>query len=85
MIVNGSHSLHAVGDEGVSVRSTDGSELLQIKSFDAALASPGWPTVFPIVATKPCMAGGMHFNLVNNVWGELGRLLVVHALMLRDR
>lgn len=69
VILNGSQSMHAVSEAGVSVTSADGVESLQIKTWDASLVSPGKPTVFPNGVFAPCMDQGMHFNLVNNVWG----------------
>jgi len=70
VIVNGSHSLHAVGDAGASVCSADGSERLRIGTLDAALVSPDHPPrVLPNVKRQPDVAGGVSFNLFNNVWG----------------
>ncbi|KAL4420038.1 hypothetical protein ABPG77_001288 [Micractinium sp. CCAP 211/92] len=68
VILNGSRSLHAVGDEGVSVQ-TSGGGVLRIVSLDAALVSPGEPWAIPRVSVQPDMEGGMAFNLVNNLWG----------------
>jgi len=67
--VNGSQSMHAVSDEGVSVSSPLSNEVLHIKTLDTALVSPGEPTPFPNGLQPPAMSQGMHFNLVNNVWG----------------
>eukprot|EP00775_Hariotina_reticulata_P006744 gene6744-6964_t len=69
VILNGSQSMHAVSDDGVSVDSATGSETLHIRTLDTALVSPGKPTPFPNGVFSPCMAEGMHFNLANNVWG----------------
>lgn len=69
VMLNGSQSMHAVSDEGVSVSSADGAEVLQIRTLDAALVSPGQPTPFPEGIQPPDMSQGMHFNLANNVWG----------------
>jgi hypothetical protein len=66
---NGSQSMHAVSDAGVSVASANGTERLQLRSWDAALVSPGAPTPFPNGARPPDLLQGMHFNLANNVWG----------------
>lgn len=68
VIVNGSHSMHAVGDAGVRVLSSDGSERLQISSLDAALVSPGAPVPLPNVMSPPDMRQGVSFNLFNNLW-----------------
>jgi hypothetical protein len=69
VILNGSQSMHAVSDDGVSVDSANGSETLHIRTLDSALVSPGKATPFPNGVYSPCMAEGVHFNLVNNVWG----------------
>jgi hypothetical protein len=69
VMLNGSRSMHAVSDQGVSVSSEDGNEILQISTWDTALVSPGHPTPFPQGITQPDMDQGVHFNLVNNVWG----------------
>ncbi len=67
-MLNGSHSMHAVGDEGVSVTSLDGQEVLHIVTLDTALVSPGKPTPFPNPRRLPDLEEGVAFNLVNNVW-----------------
>jgi hypothetical protein len=69
VMLNGSQSMHAVSDEGVSVASADGSEVLQIRTLDTALVSPGHPTPFPQGIRQPDLSEGVHFNLANNVWG----------------
>ena len=69
VIRNGSMGMHAVDDGGVAVRSADGAAVLSIRSLDAALVSPGSATPFPSVVTLPDLSKGMHFNLVNNIWG----------------
>ncbi|KAL6772128.1 hypothetical protein ACKKBG_A29040 [Auxenochlorella protothecoides x Auxenochlorella symbiontica] len=66
---NGSHAMHAVGDEGVAVSSADGTRRLAIRSLDAALVSPGAPTPFPVLDGTPAMEEGMSFALTNNIWG----------------
>lgn len=66
---NGSMSMHAVDDEGISVRSACGKAMLKVSSLDAALVSPGKPTPFPTVEELPDLTAGMHFNLHNNIWG----------------
>lgn len=60
--------MHAVGDEGVSVTSASGDEVLQVMTLDTALASPGKPTPFPNVDIQPDMKQGLAFNLFNNLW-----------------
>lgn len=69
VMINGSQSMHAVTEAGVSVKSASGRELLQLKTWDAALVSPGKPTPFPNGLFAPEMDKGVHFNLMNNVWG----------------
>lgn len=68
-MINGSQSMHAVTEAGVSVRSADHKELLQFKTWDASLVSPGNPTPFPNGLFQPEMDKGVHFNLMNNIWG----------------
>ena len=72
--VNGSRSMHGVDDDGVRVGSGGGEEgdeklQLQIRTLDAGLVSPGKKTPFPTVHELPDMEAGMHFNLINNIWG----------------
>lgn len=69
VVLNGSQSMHAVSDEGVSVRNAAGDEVLQIKTWDTALVSPGHPTPFPQGLKQSDLKEGVHFNLANNVWG----------------
>jgi hypothetical protein len=66
---NGSMSQHAVDEHGISVTSACGKAVLNIRSLDATLVSPGKPTPFPMVEELPDLSRGMHFNLHNNVWG----------------
>eukprot|EP00884_Botryococcus_braunii_P018962 jgi/Botrbrau1/574/Bobra.0010s0040.1 len=71
VILNGSQALHAVTDEGLVVRghAPFDWEQLQIMSLDAALVSPGYPEVFPVLQEKPDLEQGVTFNLMNNIWG----------------
>jgi hypothetical protein len=69
VIINGSQSMHAVSEAGVSVRSAAHKEMLQLKTWDASLVSPGNPTPFPNGLFQPEMDKGVHFNLMNNIWG----------------
>lgn len=69
VMLNGSRSMHAVSDAGVSVRSAAGDEVLHISTLDTALVSPGAPTPLPQGRHLPDMHQGVHFNLVNNLWG----------------
>lgn len=70
VIRNGSHALHAVGDEGVSVDSSSGNRRLFIRSLDAALVCAGKPNPFPLLDAEPDMKEGMSFALTNNIWGK---------------
>ncbi|KAL3138964.1 hypothetical protein ABBQ32_005773 [Trebouxia sp. C0010 RCD-2024] len=71
VVLNGSQSMHAVSDEGISVRGAgSGSwEQLNIRSLDAALVSPGEPIPFPNPNARPDLHKGMAYNLANNIWG----------------
>ncbi|GAB4813534.1 hypothetical protein N2152v2_000580 [Parachlorella kessleri] len=69
VILNGSHALHAVGDEGVSVRTTGSKSWLSVRSLDAALVSPGSPTPFQVLSSPPDLKQGVSFALTNNIWG----------------
>ncbi|KAK9815327.1 hypothetical protein WJX72_001843 [[Myrmecia] bisecta] len=71
VVRNGSYSQHGVTDEGVTVTAAGAQswEKLQIKSFDAAVVSPGEATPFPNPLHPPDMTKGMSFNLANNIWG----------------
>lgn len=71
VVYNGSQSMHAVCDDGISVRgSGQGAwEQLNIRSLDAALVSPGEPIPFPVTRSKPDLSKGMAYNLANNIWG----------------
>ena len=66
---NGSQSMHAVGDEGVSVASADGQRRLVIRSLDAPLVSPGRPMPFPSLTERPDLNFGVSHCLQNNIWG----------------
>ncbi|KAL4430828.1 hypothetical protein ABPG75_006084 [Micractinium tetrahymenae] len=68
VILNGSRSLHAVGDKGVSVQ-TAGGATLRIISLDAPLVSPGEPWPFPNLSKQPDLREGVAHNLANNIWG----------------
>eukprot|EP00882_Tetradesmus_deserticola_P022573 GHRQ01024497.1.p2 GENE.GHRQ01024497.1~~GHRQ01024497.1.p2 ORF type:complete len:121 (+),score=29.04 GHRQ01024497.1:459-821(+) len=69
VIINGSQSMHAVAEAGVSVANANHKELLQLKTWDVSLVSPGSPTPFPNGLFAPEMEKGVHFNLMNNIWG----------------
>lgn len=76
VVRNGSMSLHAVSEEGISVDNNDtGSDgggcqyRMQIQSLDAPLVGVGTPDLFFNVRERPAMEAGVAFNLVNNIWG----------------
>jgi len=66
VINRGARTLHSF-DSGVAYRSAQLE--LAIDSLDAALVAPGRPSLLDFHNQLPDMAGGMHFNLYNNVWG----------------
>ena len=69
IVRNGSHSIHAVSEAGVSVDSADGAERLTLRSLDAPLVALGRPAPFPNPCIGPDMHEGVSHNLANNVWG----------------
>ncbi|KIZ02961.1 hypothetical protein MNEG_4996 [Monoraphidium neglectum] len=69
ILVNGSHSIHGVSEEGVTVASPDGDELLRIRPHDAPLLALGEPRPFPNPTRGPDMDQGVSACLHNNVWG----------------
>jgi hypothetical protein len=42
---------------------------LRISSLDAPLVAPGKPSLLDFNNELPQMTDGMHFNLLNNIWG----------------
>lgn len=71
VIANGTRHIHAVW-QGVTWTSTDGNSTLHIASLDDPLVSPS--DIDHLLRydgdTQPDKyAGGMHFNLHNNLWG----------------
>ncbi|KAI8469213.1 MAG: hypothetical protein J3K34DRAFT_459474 [Monoraphidium minutum] len=69
IVLNGSHSIHAVSEEGATVRSPAGGEVLRIRPHDAPLLALGDPRPFPNPSRRPDMAQGVSACLHNNVWG----------------
>ena len=57
------HGVHG----GVSYQEADFR--LNIDALDAVLVAPGKPSLLDFHNQLPDMAGGMHFNLYNNIWG----------------
>ena len=73
MLINGSRTLHAVGDEqGVVFTDNASRRRLRLISLDAGLVSPGPAAdnmdlyAFPGVLPKP--QDGVAFSLWNNLW-----------------
>ena len=66
VISHGNRNLHAVQD-GVSYRGEDGE--LRIETLDAPLVAPGAARLLHFDDSLPDLSGGMHFNLLNNIWG----------------
>jgi hypothetical protein len=62
----GNRHLHAV-NKGISCK--DDALGLEIKTMDAQLVAPGKPSLLNFSNELPDLAGGMHFNLYNNIWG----------------
>jgi hypothetical protein len=66
VIKNGNRKLHAV-ESGVYYSDKQGK--LSIETLDAALVAPGEPSLLNFNNRQPDMKNGIHFNLLNNVWG----------------
>ncbi|GBF87719.1 hypothetical protein Rsub_00430 [Raphidocelis subcapitata] len=69
IVLNGSHSIHCVSEEGVTADSPDGGERLRIRPHDAPLLALGEPRPFPNPNEGPDMERGVSACLHNNVWG----------------
>ena len=63
-MARGGRWLHGVG-EGATA---DGGRL-RLLSPDAHLVAPGEPLLYAFPDRQPELAGGLHLNLVNNLWG----------------
>lgn len=66
VIKDGNRKLHGV-DRGVGYRDKGGA--FNIETLDAPLVAPGEPSLLNFNNKQPVMKNGMHFNLLNNVWG----------------
>ncbi len=66
VIKNGNRKLHGV-ETGVFY--SDNQSELSIETLDAALVAPGEPSLLNFNNRQPNMKNGMHFNLLNNIWG----------------
>jgi hypothetical protein len=65
VISKGNRNLHAIDR---SIRHAGREGTLVIESSDAYLVSPGAPRLLEFDDTQPPLAGGMHFNLHNNLF-----------------
>jgi hypothetical protein len=66
VVSKGARTLHAIED---TLRYDDDTSYFQIDTQDAPLVAPGKPSLLNFHNELPDMAGGMHVNLYNNVWG----------------
>ena len=62
----GNRHLHA---SGKYVRWHHEGHQLKINSLDAPLVAPGQPSLLDFNNNQPDLKQGMHFNLLNNLWG----------------
>lgn len=66
VVENGNRHLHAAG--GI-VKFDLGGRHLTINSLDAPLVAPGKPSLLDFNNDQPDLTRGVHFNLLNNIWG----------------
>ena len=66
VIRNGNRKLHGV-ETGVFYK--DQQSQLSIETLDAPLVAPGEPSLLNFNNRQPALKNGMHFNLLNNIWG----------------
>jgi hypothetical protein len=66
VVPNGNRHLHASGSYILWQRQ---KSRLRISSLDAPLVAPGKPSLLDFNNELPQMTDGMHFNLLNNIWG----------------
>lgn len=66
VVKGGNRNMHAV-NQGLFYRGADGE--VTIETMDAPLVSPGERRLLQFDHTYALLAGGMHMNLHNNVWG----------------
>jgi hypothetical protein len=62
----GGRPLHGVGRGALH---DDGTEQLALLTPDAHLVAPGRPQPYEFTDEQPDLAGGLHLNLFNNLWG----------------
>lgn len=66
VVENGNRHLHATNG---TVRFILPEKRLTITSMDAPLAAPGQPSALDFNNDQPDLTRGVHFNLLNNLWG----------------
>ena len=66
VVENGNRHLHAVGQ---GVRASRAGKALTISPLDSALVAPGAPSLLDFNNQQPDLGKGMHFCLLNNLWG----------------
>jgi hypothetical protein len=66
VIRDGNRHLHAI-NRGVRCQAKKGT--LHIDSLDTALVAPGQPSLLDFNNRQPNLRQGLHFNMVNNLWG----------------
>jgi len=66
VVKGGNRQMHAI-DNHIDIVTTTGT--IRITSLDAPLVNIGTPRMLNYSKTLPDITGGVHFNLVNNLWG----------------
>lgn len=66
VVENGNRHLHAVGK---GVTGSAGRNMLHISPLDSTLVAPGAPSLLDFNNMQPDLSKGMHFCLLDNLWG----------------
>ncbi|MFA4945409.1 MAG: DUF5054 domain-containing protein [Lentisphaeria bacterium] len=66
VVADGARHLHAI-DGTIDYRDAAGG--LRLETPDAPLVAPGAPALLNFTNRRPNLAGGIHLNLHNNIWG----------------
>ena len=66
IVENGNRHLHAVGR---GVTGSIGDKKIAISPLDSALVAPGEPSLLDFNNHQPDLSKGMHFCLLDNLWG----------------
>jgi hypothetical protein len=66
VVPSGNRHLHA---SGRNVRYSGRGRTFEITSLDAPLVAPGKPSLLDFNNEQPVHQDGVHFNLLNNLWG----------------